>query len=130
MKQEWILETQSSEVEYRSGFEALRRLIAGKARPDGVVAYTDWLAAGARDAAMTAGLEAPRQIQVVGCGNQTDICEMGVGLTSVDLEHEEIGRRAARLALKRIENKESVTARGMTLLPKLVQRESTQKMDG
>lgn len=130
VRQDWVLEILPCEKEYRSGFEALRRLIAAKGRPDGVVAYTDWLAAGARDALIAAGMEVPRQVQVVGCGNHRDVCETGVALTSVDLAYEEAGRRGARLALKRIESKGEMNLRGVTLLPKLVQRESTQKIDG
>jgi LacI family transcriptional regulator len=129
VRQDWILELLPGETEYRSGFEALRRIITGKGRPDGVVAYTDWLAAGARDAVIAAGLEVPRQVQVIGCGNQLDLCETGVALTSVDLMYEEAGRRAARLALKHIESK-GENLRGVTLLPKLVQRQSTQKING
>lgn len=130
VRQDWVLEILPGETEYRSGFESLRRLITVRGRPDGVVAYTDWLAAGARDAVIEAGLEVPRQVQVIGCGNQPEICEAGGELTSVDLAYEEAGRRAARLALKRIESKGEMNLRDVTLLPKVVQRESTQRIDG
>jgi LacI family transcriptional regulator len=125
VKQEWIFETQSSQPEYRSGFEVMHRLAAGRVRPDGVIAYTDQLAVGARDAVLAAGAHIPQQVQIIGCGNSIDVCETGITLTSVDLAYEEIGRRAARLTLRHIGEKDGTSARSVTLSPKVVQRQST-----
>jgi LacI family transcriptional regulator len=126
VRREWIAETQPGEADYRSGFAAMGRLLAGKTRPDGVVAYTDLLAAGARDAALGEGVGIPRGLQVIGCGNVADICETRVSLTSVDLASEELGRRVARMALKRIDEKGETSLRNITLSPRVMQRESTR----
>jgi LacI family transcriptional regulator len=126
VRQEWIVDTQPGEADYRSGFAVMKRLLAGKTRPDGVVAYTDLLAAGARDAALAYGVEIPRGLQVIGCGNVAPVCETQVALTSVDLVPEEIGRRVARIALKRIDEKGETSLRSATLSPRIVQRESTR----
>jgi DNA-binding LacI/PurR family transcriptional regulator len=125
VKQEWIIETQPGEAEYRSGFEVMRRLATSRIRPEGVVAYTDLLAAGARDGAIFAGLQVPQQLQIIGCGNLVNVCETGTELTSIDLAHEEIGRRAARLVLRRIEDKGETSARSASLSPRVVQRQTT-----
>lgn len=125
VKQEWIIETQPGEAEYRSGFEVMRRLATSRIRPEGVVAYTDLLAAGARDGAIFAGLQVPQQLQIIGCGNLVNVCETGTELTSIDLAHEEIGRRAARLVLRRIEDKGETSARSVSLSPRVVQRQTT-----
>ena len=125
VKQEWIFETQPNESEYRGGFEVMQRLTAGRLRPDGVIAYTDLLAAGARDAAITAGLHIPQQVQVIGSGNLVEVCETGITLTSIDLSCEEIGRKVARLTLRRIEEKGETSVRSVTLSPKIMQRQST-----
>jgi LacI family transcriptional regulator len=125
-RQEWIVEAQPGAADYRSGFAAMKRLLAGRIRPDGIVAYTDLLAAGARDAVLAEGLDIPRSVQLIGCGNVADICETEVALTSVDLASEEIGRRVARIALKRIEEKGETSLRSVTISPRVVQRESTR----
>lgn len=126
VRQEWIADTQPSEAEYRSGFAVMKRLLACKMRPDGVVAYTDLLAAGARDAALSEGVQVPRFLQVIGCGNVVEVCETQVSLTSVDLAREELGRRVARMALKCIDEKGAIAPRGAILSPRVVQRKSTR----
>jgi LacI family transcriptional regulator len=126
VRQEWILETQPGEADYRNGYAAMHRLLGAKTRPDGVVAYTDLLAAGARDAALDAGVEIPRSLQVIGCGNVVNVCETRVALTSVDLAAEELGRRVARMALKRIDEKGETSLRSTTLSPRIVERQSTR----
>jgi LacI family transcriptional regulator len=90
------------------------------------VAYTDPLAAGARDAALVEGIEVPRALQIIGSGNVADVCETRIALTSLDLAAEEIGRRVARLALKRIAEKDA-TQRSVLLSPRVVARESTRQ---
>jgi len=127
LRQEWIVEMQPEEGDYRSGFFATKRLIGGKTRPDGIVAYTDLQAAGARDAALAEGVEIPHSLQIIGCGNAVDICEMQLSLSSLDLVAEEIGRRAARIALKRIDEKGANGQRSVLLSPKIVCRESTRR---
>ncbi|WP_260706714.1 LacI family DNA-binding transcriptional regulator [Edaphobacter flagellatus] len=126
VRQDWIFETHPGASDYRSGFEIMQRLIASRVRPDGIVAYTDLLAAGARDAVIAAAIEVPKQLQIIGCGNVADLCETGISLTSIDLAHEEIGRRVARMTLKRIEEKGETAQRSVTLSPKIVERASTR----
>jgi LacI family transcriptional regulator len=125
-RQEWIVEAQPGAADYRSGFAAMKRLLAGRVRPDGIVAYTDLLATGARDAMLAEGIEIPRSVQIIGCGNVAYVCETQVALTSVDLASEEIGRRVARMALKRIQDKGEASPRNIMLSPKVIQRESTR----
>lgn len=127
VRQEWIAETQPGESDYRSGFAAIKRLFTGRTRPDGVVAYTDLLAAGARDALQEAGVEVPRMVQVIGCGNVAEVCETRMGLTSVDLVQEEIGRRVARMALKRIGEKGESGLRNTVISPRVAPRETTRE---
>lgn len=124
VKQEWMIDTQPGVAEYQTGFEIMQRLTMGRIRPDGLVAYTDLLGAGAHDGAVSAGLKVPEQLQVIGCGDAA-ICETGIRLTSVDLVYEETGHRAARLALRCIDDKGEAAPRSVMLSPKIVQRQST-----
>jgi LacI family transcriptional regulator len=126
VRQEWIVETHPGISDYRGGYALMKRLLVGGTRLDGIVAYTDPLAAGARDAALVEGIEVPRALQIIGSGNVADVCETRIALTSLDLAAEEIGRRVARLALKRIGEKDA-TQRSVLLSPRVVARESTRQ---
>ena len=127
VRREWILELQTGEYEYRNALTGISKLLAKRSRPDGVVAYTDLAAAGARDAAMEAHLSVPDQFQVIGSGNQIAVCQIGISLTSVDLGFREVGRRAARLALKLIEKNKPETLRSANVTPTVIERASTRE---
>lgn len=126
VKQEWILEPQPGDTGYRSGYEAMQRLMAAKTVPDGVMTYSDLQAMGVRDAALEAGLEIPRQLRILGCGNTLPLCETGLTLSSIDLAYRELGKRAAKIALRGIGEKGNATAqRSVSLSPRIVPRSST-----
>jgi LacI family transcriptional regulator len=124
------MEAKTDNNGYERGFDAMLGMLRQRNRPDGVIAYSDSLAAGARDAAISLGLRVPDQFQVLGCGNNSQICSIGIGLSSVDLCSEEIGIRAARLALKAIEKKSSEEVRSVGVLPRLIQRATTKSLEG
>ncbi|MBS1822784.1 MAG: LacI family DNA-binding transcriptional regulator [Acidobacteria bacterium] len=128
-RQEWVVETKAGGDEYERGFEAVRTMLQQRSRPEAVIAYSDSLAAGARDAAVAQGLRIPDQFQVLGCGNNLQICSIGMGISSIDLCSEEIGVRAARLALKAIEKKGGEETRSIGILPRLVQRATTKRLE-
>ncbi|MEK6396985.1 MAG: substrate-binding domain-containing protein, partial [Terriglobus sp.] len=103
--------------------------LQGRTTPDAVMANSDALAAGARDAALAHGLAIPDAFQVVGCGNDPDLCGIGMPLTSVDLRGEELGTRAARLALKVIGGQGRDTSSNVRLNPVLMLRSTTRGAD-
>jgi LacI family transcriptional regulator len=116
-----------SRNEYQRGYEAMLRLLGGRAKPDGIMCYTDVLALGAIDAALTKNLRVPEDICVVGCGDQPSLREMRIPLSSVNLSGIEVGQRAANLALRAISNQEISRSRNLLLSPKLVVRHSSQR---
>ena len=69
--------------------------------------------------------QVPEQVRVIGVGNTPEICEP-FGLTSIDLSAAELGRRAARMALRLIRKNEDVSIRSMTVSPTVVARNSTR----
>src|SRR5262249_19875301 len=81
------------------GYSAMKRLLELEPRPDGVFCYNDPTALGAMKAVMEAGLDIPNDVAILGCGNATFADLMRIPLTSVDQQSEEIGKRAAKLAL-------------------------------
>lgn len=125
--QHWIAEVKPGPEGYQRAFSTTQRILEGRPRPDAILAYSDFSAAAARDAALQSGFSIPGQMQILGCGNHVPLCEIGLRISSVDLAPLETGRRAARLALKAIENKNSGPHRTVTVEPYIVERDSTRR---
>ena len=53
--------------EYTRGFEGMLKLLMARTRPDGVMAYSDIMAVGAIDAALSRNIKIPEGIAFVGC---------------------------------------------------------------
>jgi LacI family transcriptional regulator len=120
-----ITRERGDEASDRTGHDAMKRLLALKPRPDGVFCYNDPTAMGAMEAVIAAGLRIPRDVAIVGCGNVRYAAFLRVPLTSIDQQSEEIGDRAAKLALQQIEAKGTSRTKTILLQPKLVMRESS-----
>jgi LacI family transcriptional regulator len=109
-----------------SGYCAMKRLLELKPSPDGVFCYNDPTAMGAMKAVLEAGLDVPNDVAIVGCGNVTYADFMRIPLTSVDQQSDQIGERAAKLALSVLEHPPS-RPKQVLLQPRLVERASTQR---
>ncbi len=107
------------------GFEATKKLLALKARPDGIFCFNDPVAMGAMRAILDAGLRVPEDIKVVGCGNVLYSEFLRVPLTSVDQDSSAIGESAAKLALSLVGAKGIVRPRTKLVTPRLIVRAST-----
>jgi len=126
-RQEWIVEPRHAGSEYECAYSAVGAMLQARNAPDAVMAYTDALAAGARDAALARGLRIPEDVQIIGCGNDAQVCSIGLPISSIDLAGEEIGARAARLALKAIENGPEEKPRSVSVSPRIVTRATTRQ---
>lgn len=113
-----------------SGYEVMKKLLALKPRPDGVFCYNDPIALGALKAIFEAGIRAPEDIAVVGCGNLNYSEMLRVPLSSVDQQSARIGEAAATLALELIGAKTPPRPRCILLEPKLVVRASSNRSQG
>jgi LacI family transcriptional regulator len=89
-----------------------------------VVAANDLLALGTFDAIRKLGLRCPEDISVVGHNDMPLVDLISPPLTTVRIEHRDMGRGAAKLLLKEIEMR-AVTAEHLILQPKLIVRGST-----
>jgi LacI family transcriptional regulator len=107
------------------GYEAARRLVASKKRPDGIFCFNDPSALGAMRAILEAGLRVPEEIAVVGCGNLSYSNFLRVPLSSVDQGSEEIGKRAAAMALQVANEKSNPCPKRELIEPRLVIRASS-----
>jgi LacI family transcriptional regulator len=110
----------------RTGYLAMKRLLELKPRPDGIFCYNDPTAMGAMKAVLEAGLDVPRDVAIVGCGNVTYADFLRVPLTSVDQQSDQIGERAAKLALS-ILAQSPIRPKQVVLQPQLVERASTKR---
>ncbi len=125
---ELVTETNEEDgSEYRRGRHAAQRLLAGPVVPDGVVCHSDLIALGVIDVAAAAGLDVPRDLAVVGCGNSVEICHMDLSLSSIDLSAAKLGQRAAKLALKLLLRDGTSEVRSAVVSPSLEVRDSTKR---
>jgi LacI family transcriptional regulator len=108
-----------------SGYDAMRRLMELKQRPDGIFCYNDPTAMGAMKALLEASVRVPEDVAIVGCGNVAYADFLRVPLTSVDQQCEGIGDRTARMALGLLEGGPPAKGKTVLLEPKLVVRAST-----
>jgi LacI family transcriptional regulator len=89
-----------------------------------IVAANDLLALGTFDAIRKLGLRCPEDISVVGHNDMPLVDLVSPPLTTVRIEHRDMGRGAAKLLLKEIEMR-AVTAEHLILQPNLIVRGST-----
>ncbi len=120
-----VAETAIDDSGVRSGFDAMQQLLSREPRPDAVFCFNDPVAIGAMKAILEAGLSIPGDVALIGAGNIPHSDLLRVGLSTVDQATADIGRRAAKLALKLIESKGTLKPKTVLLDPSLVVRQST-----
>ncbi len=119
-----VLREHGDDASDRSGYDAMRKLLALSPLPDAVFCYNDPTAMGAMEAIVERGLRIPQDIAIVGCGNVRYAGFLRVPLTTIDQQSEEIGDCSAKLALALIEAKGAGRPKTVLLEPKLVVRQS------
>ena len=88
--------------------------------------YSDMIAVGAIDASLSRGIRIPESIAFVGSGNDAQLCEMRVPLSSVAIPGHEVGLKAGRIALRLVGNGGAVV-RKVLVAPQLVERGSRKR---
>jgi LacI family transcriptional regulator len=107
-----------------AGREAARHLLTAQSRPTAIVAANDLIALGSIEAGEEAGLRCPDDFSVVGFNDMPFVDRFKPALTTVRIPEYEIGRRAARLLLARIEQPED-SPETILIAPELIVRGST-----
>jgi DNA-binding LacI/PurR family transcriptional regulator len=109
-----------------AGHEAARRIFEQPTsrRPTAIFVASDLAALGVLDAAVSAGIDVPRQLSVVGYDNTPFAALRGIALTSVDQAATKIGAVAANALLGRIEQPRR-RARRIVIRPALVTRQTS-----
>jgi LacI family transcriptional regulator len=110
-----------------SGYDAMRRLLRLRKRPDGVFCNNDPTAMGAMRAILEAGLDVPRDMAIVGCGDVHYAKFLRVPLTSVAQQPGVVGRKAGELAIAATSAKRPPPPTTVLLAPTLQVRQSTAR---
>ncbi|MGH9107479.1 MAG: LacI family DNA-binding transcriptional regulator [Acidimicrobiales bacterium] len=94
------------ELTHESGYSRTEELLARTdgPRPDALICGNDMIALGALDALLAKGFTIPDDMAVVGYDDMSFAGSELVGLTSVNVPRDEIGRQAVRALLHRINN--------------------------
>jgi LacI family transcriptional regulator len=111
-----------------TGYKAMKKLLAENRAPDGVFCFNDPTAIGAMRAAIEKGIRIPRDLALVGSGNVHYAKLLRVPLSTIDQQSEDLGDRAAKLALKLIESKTHPKPSTILLTPRLIVRESSSRI--
>ncbi|GAI96181.1 unnamed protein product, partial [marine sediment metagenome] len=113
------------EFHIQSGYDAMRRILGRKTKPDAVFA-NDEMAFGAMRAIKEAGLKIPEDISVFGFDNLALSQQTEPAMSTVDLDYEYMGRTAVRKIMENSESTRIVAVR--IILPvRLVLRQSTRE---
>jgi LacI family transcriptional regulator len=110
-----------------SGYQAMKRLLAAKRRPDGVFCFNDPVAAGAMRAILEEGLSIPGHIAVIGAANMHFSDMFRVPLSTVDQGTSAMGAAAAKLLLARMAAGKAPPAKEIFLPPQLIVRASSRR---
>jgi LacI family transcriptional regulator len=106
--------------------DAVRALLASRARPTAIFTASDLMAPGIYAAAQALGIEVGRDLAVVGFADLAEAHSLVPGLTTLRQNPYEIGRQAARLVMDRIEGTAPADRpASVRLAPELVVRESS-----
>lgn len=88
------------------GRQLLRRITSHPPMPTAVICGNSYLTVGALLEAQTLGIRVPEQLSIVGYDDIDIMSELPVPLTTIRVSSEEVGRRAARLLVARIEGRQ------------------------
>jgi LacI family transcriptional regulator len=107
-----------------SGYAAARQLLQQPERPTAIFATTDWMAFGAIDAALDAGLRVPEDISIMGLDDLMFSAHLRPPLTTVAVPKNQLAREAVNLLFKQIDGEKEI-AETPLVQPHLVVRQST-----
>jgi DNA-binding LacI/PurR family transcriptional regulator len=114
------------EPNFEGAYEAMRTLIAHKTvLPTALVCMNDLVALGVLKALREAAIPVPGRVSVVGFDNIGPAAVADPPLTTYEVSKREIGRRALKLLLERIEEKEFRHSEKVMIAGELVLRESS-----
>ncbi|HLG77635.1 MAG TPA: substrate-binding domain-containing protein, partial [Ktedonobacteraceae bacterium] len=115
---------QVSSSTLESGYRAAQNLLAQAERPTAIFATTDWLALGAIDAVLDAGLRVPEDISIMGLDDIMLSAHLRPPLTSVAVPKLHLARESIDLLFRQIDGDKDAPVKKL-IEPYLVVRQST-----
>jgi LacI family transcriptional regulator len=118
------------ELNLKTGTQAMKKMLKQATVPDAVFASNDLAAVGAMQVVKAQGLRVPQDIAIAGFSNELFTSLTEPSLTTVDQGCETMGISAVRLLQKMLNGNPDrlMQPRNVVLKPKLLVRESTQRM--
>ena len=107
-----------------AGSRAASQLLAGRTKPTALVAANDLLALGCYDALRSMGMHCPTDLSITGYNDMPLVDLVAPPLTTIRIQHHQIGSEAARLLLRKLAEPLSPVV-DVVLHPTLIVREST-----
>lgn len=114
-----------SDVTQNAGYQAMQQLLALPEPPTAVFCHNDVLAVGAMHAIRVAGLSIPDDISIVGYDDTAGSAHLMPPLTTVRLSRKEMGRKAATILFRAIEQDEEYEPFTAEMPVRLMVRAST-----
>jgi LacI family transcriptional regulator len=112
-------------VNQNAGYQAMQQLLALAEPPTAVVNHNDVLAVGAMHAIRAAGLSIPGDVSVVGYDDTASSAHLDPPLTTIRFSRIEMGRQAAAILFRAIEQDENYEPSTVEIPVQWVQRAST-----
>jgi DNA-binding LacI/PurR family transcriptional regulator len=107
-----------------SGYAAAKEFLAAPTHPTAIFATTDWMALGAMEAILDAGLRVPQDISIVGLDDIVVSAHIRPPLTTVAVPKFQLAKEATELLLGLI-NEEPLYPLARVIEPSLIVRQST-----
>lgn len=119
---------ESGSPDAEGGMKAMTNLLTKSIDITGVVAYNDYMAAGALSVAQVNNIQVPDKLSIIGFDDGLIARYLYPGLTTVHYPIELMAEKAIILALK-LANAETVEPEGLHFSPTIVRRDSVGKLN-
>ncbi len=111
----------SDSFQLEGGYTATRKLLEQPNRPNGIVAFSDFIAIGAMQAVEEAGLVVGRDVGIIGFDNVLYAALPKINLTTVTPSNKELARKAVEIIVEQVQEGTKAVQNDL-LPPKLIFR--------
>lgn len=111
---------------YSAGYDGMRILLQENNLPEVICGINDYVAVGAINAALEAGIRIPEDVAITGFDNVSISTMIPIHVTTVSPRYEYFGKKVFSNLQKLILNKDKSIAKTMMIKPELIVRNSTR----
>jgi len=118
----------ANDLSYEEGARCTKKLLKLAEIPDGIFCANDYTAIGAIQVIKKAGLRIPQDLSVAGFSNYPVSTIIEPALTTIDDRAKEMGKTAARMLIRQIEERDvNIASETIIIRTDLIVRESTRR---